>query len=124
MTEMEEIIKKAKSAGNRVFSAKVAGVETIYRSLGRKEFRDIQKKLADKTDALRKSTQEGVGVSDSQLSLMKEEGEEQLVMRGVLFPRLDTELDLAMVPAGFVPTIAELIMEASGFGEEVSPKEL
>lgn len=122
MSDAEQIIDTAKKAGHRVFKAKVAGVECIYRSLTRKEFRDIQKKLADKTEAIRKASSQET--ADTQLSLLKEEGEEELFMRAVLHPKLGSQLDLVALPAGMIPSLAELIMEASGFGEEPAPQEL
>ena len=90
--------------------------------LTRKEFRDIQKKMAEKTEAIRKSA--AGEAADAQLGLLKEEGEEELFMRAVLVPKMGSELDLAVLPAGIIPSLAELIMEASGFGEEAEPKEL
>ena len=122
MADHQNLIDTAKKNGHRVFKTKVAGVECIYRSLTRKEFRDIQKKMADKTEAIRKAgSQENV---DAQLGLLKEEGEEELFMRAVLVPKMGSELDLATLPAGIIPSLAELIMEASGFGEEAQPQEL
>jgi len=122
MADHQNLIDTAKKNGHRVFKTKVAGVECIYRSLTRKEFRDIQKKMADKTEAIRKAgSQENV---DAQLGLLKEEGEEELFMRAVLVPKMGSELDLAALPAGIIPSLAELIMEASGFGEEAQPQEL
>lgn len=122
MTDVKQIIDTAKKSGHRVFKAKIAGVECIYRSLTRKEFRDIQKKIADRTETIRKaSNQENV---DAQLGLLKEEGEEELFMRAVLLPKVGSQLDLAVLPAGMIPSISELIMEASGFGDEPVPEEL
>lgn len=114
-------IDELKKAGFRVFSAKIAGIETVYRSLSRREFREIQKKLADKTEAMRKANPE---VSDAQIAQMKEEGEEQLVLKSVLSPQLDSELDLLNLPAGYIQSIAESVMSVSGFGETIEPVEL
>ena len=122
MADTNQIVETAKKNGHRVFKAKVAGVECIYRSLTRKEFRDIQKKLAEKTEAIRKtSTPEN---AETQLSLLKEEGEEELFMRAVLQPKIGSQLDLATLPAGMIPSLSELIMGASGFGDDVEPQEL
>lgn len=122
MADTNQIVETAKKNGHRVFKAKVAGVECIYRSLTRKEFRDIQKKLAEKTEAIRKtSTPEN---AETQLSLLKEEGEEELFMRAVLQPKVGSQLDLATLPAGMIPSLSELIMGASGFGDDVEPQEL
>lgn len=122
MSDTQQIIDTAKKAGHRVFKAKVAGIECIYRSLTRKEFRDIQKKMADKTEAIRKASSQEA--ADTQLSLLKEEGEEELFLRAVLQPKVGSQLDLATLPAGIIPSLSELIMEASGFGDEVEPQEL
>lgn len=122
MSDTQQIIDTAKKAGHRVFKAKVAGIECIYRSLTRKEFRDIQKKMADKTEAIRKASSQEA--ADTQLSLLKEEGEEELFLRAVLQPKVGSQLDLATLPAGIIPTLSELVMEASGFGDEVEPQEL
>jgi hypothetical protein len=122
MADIQQVIDAAKKSGHRVFKAKVAGLDCVYRSLTRKEFRDIQKKIADKTEAIRKaSNQENV---DTQLGLLKEEGEEELFIRAVLSPKVGSSLDLATLPAGVIPSISELIMEASGFGDEPVPEEL
>jgi hypothetical protein len=122
MADHQGLIDTAKKNGHRVFKTKIAGMECIYRSLTRKEFRDIQKKMAEKTEAIRKSA--AGEAADAQLGLLKEEGEEELFMRAVLVPKMGSELDLAVLPAGIIPSLAELIMEASGFGEEAEPKEL
>ena len=122
MSDTQSIIDTAKASGHRVFKAKVAGIECIYRSLTRKEFRDIQKKMADKTEAIRKASSQET--ADTQLSLLKEEGEEELFLRAVLHPKVGSQLDLATLPAGIIPSLSELIMEASGFGDEVEPQEL
>jgi hypothetical protein len=122
MADTNQIVETAKKNGHRVFKAKVAGIECIYRSLTRKEFRDIQKKLADRTDAIRKAN--STENTDTQLGLLKEEGEEELFLRAVLQPKVGSQLDLATLPAGMIPSISELIMEASGFGDEVEPQEL
>jgi hypothetical protein len=119
--ETQEIIQIAKKAGSRVFQAKIAGVDTIYRSISRKEFRDLQTVLAQKTEKIKKADPDG---AEAKIALLKEEGEEMLVLKGCLVPKFDTELDLATVPAGFVPSAAELIMSGSGFGAEIEPKEL
>ena len=121
MSDKQQIIDTAKKNGHRVFSAKVAGTDCIYRSITRKEFRDIQRKMADKTEAIRKSGSEN---NDTQLSLLKEEGEEEIFLRAVLLPKVASQLDLAVLPAGIVPSLSELIMEASGFGETAVPQEL
>ena len=122
MADTNQIVETAKKNGHRVFKAKVAGIECIYRSLTRKEFRDIQKKLADRTDAIRKTS--STENTDTQLGLLKEEGEEELFLRAVLQPKVGSQLDLATLPAGMIPSLSELIMEASGFGDEVEPQEL
>lgn len=119
--DIQETIAVAKKNGCRVFQAKVSGIDTIYRSITRKEFRDLQKKLADKTESIKKTNPDNW---EGPVSLLKEEGEEHLVLKGVLQPKLDSELDLTALPAGFVPVIAEKVMEASGFGQEVEVKEL
>ena len=122
MADTNQIVETAKKNGHRVFKAKVAGIECIYRSLTRKEFRDIQKKLADKTETIRKTS--STENAETQLGLLKEEGEEELFLRAVLQPKVGSQLDLATLPAGMIPSLSELIMEASGFGDEVEPQEL
>ena len=122
MKDLQPIIDAAKKSGHRVFKAKVAGTECVYRSLSRKEFRDIQKKIAERTEAIRKNT--SAELVDSQMALLKEEGEEELFMKAVLSPKLGSELDMAALPAGLIPSIAELVMQACGFGDEAEPQEL
>lgn len=119
--DIQEIVSKAKAAGHKVFKTKVAGIECVYRSITRKEFRDLQKKIADRTAEIKKLNPEGW---EEKAALLKEEGEEFLVLRGLLQPKLDTELDLAGLPAGLVPVIAEAVMSGSGFGQEPEVTEL
>jgi len=119
-TSIEDKIKAAKTCGSRVMKSKVSGIEVIYRSLTRKEMRDLQRKVADKTDSLRKDKER---LSEAELLRLKEEGEEAIVFRGVLSPNLESELDLLGLPAAFVPNVAEYILSASGFGEEITPPE-
>ncbi len=120
MTNLD--IQGIKDAGHRVLQAKVAGVTCTYRSLSRAEFRDLQKKIADKTEEIKKSVaQDQV---EAKLNFLKEDGEEQIVMKALLVPKIASELELSRLPAGLIPTLSELIMSASGFGAETEPQEL
>lgn len=120
MKDLETVVKSIKAQGLRVFKAKIAGVDAVYRSISRSEFRNLQKTLAAKTDAIRKMDEGG----EAQLSMLKDDGEEKLVLLALVSPQIGSELDLAGFPAGFIPTVAELIMTSSGFNESVEPEEL
>jgi len=120
--DLKNKITAAKKSGSRVFKAKVAGIECTYRSLNRKEFRDLQRSMAEKTDKLRSS---GGEVSEAKVALLKDESEERLVMLGTLVPEIETDLDIATLPAGLIPSLAELVLTASGFADDsVEPEEL
>ena len=120
--EIIALIAQVKKNGQRVFKAKIAGIECIYRSLGRKECRDLQKHLAEKTEAIRQNSEPAV--LETKLGLLKEEGEEELFIKAILYPKAKSSLDLVSLPAGIIPSVAELIMGASGFGEDVTPQEI
>lgn len=120
MKDIESVVSQIKSKGLRVFKAKIAGVDTVYRSISRSEFRTLQKALAAKTESLRKLEDGG----ETQIAMLKDDGEERLVLLSLVSPHLEGEIDLASLPAGFIPTVAELVMTASGFNESVEPEEL
>lgn len=120
MTNVEDKINAIKSLGLRVFKAKIAGQDVIYRSISRTEFRALQKALVAKTEAFKKNEENG----EAQIAMLKDDGEEKLVLLALISPQVASELDLTVLHAGLIPTLAELIMTASGFNEDVEPVEL
>lgn len=124
--DLDQKVEELKKSGFRIFKAKIAGVNTVYRSINRKEFRDMQKAIAEKTDLLQKGAGPDASQEKRQMiaNNMKEEGEEMLVLKAVVSPKMDTVLDLQALPAGFVMSVAEKIMVASGFSEDIEPEEL
>lgn len=114
--ELTQSINAAKAAGHSVFSIKLSGKQFIYRSINRSEFRQLQKQLAEDTEKMKTS-----GLSaESQVSEIREKAEERLIKIALLSDSstLDQEL------AGAITTIADLVMQASGFGVDAEPTQL
>jgi hypothetical protein len=131
--EVQTSVDAAKTEGHVVFAVKLAGVKYIYRSINRKEFRELQSLIADEaekakagSDAAKLGLPEGdplLASLDAKLEKaaidIRENGEERLVQKGLLHPSLTEN-----TPAGVSTTIADRIMEASAFGSEEEPEML
>lgn len=124
--QLKQEIDAVKANGLSVFSIKIGTGTFIYRGMNRKEFRALQAELAKAADTIRTRFAEDATKMESELSLLKESGEEKLVMKCILDPKLATELDVDRLSAGVVTKLAELIMKASGFddAEPEKPTEL
>lgn len=115
--ELQQAIDALKKTGFSVFSVTLSGKRYIYRSINRAEFRQLQKQLAEDTEKLKTSGQ----TADAQLAEIREKAEERLVklaIVGEVAASMDNEL------AGAITTLADLVMQASGFGVETEPQQL
>lgn len=123
-TEVQALVNAAKAAGHVVKMIKINDKPFIYRSISRKEYRDIQKQIAAKaTDMKAKMTPEQF---DTESASLKDDAEELLLIRCMISPRIGSELDFKQGDflAGSVSTIADLVMQSSGFGADVEPETL
>lgn len=129
--EVKKLVDAAKAQGHIVYAINIAGVKYYYRSINRFEFRELQAKLAEEAEAVKveiDKKREGLEKGDPKLLVIekeldnkvtdiKERGEERLLSKGLLYPKIDTNS-----PAGVLTTISDLIMQASGFGSESEPE--
>lgn len=129
--EVQGIVTQAKAKGHSVRLLSIAGIDYIYRSINREEFRKLQEALASeaeaaklKADAAKRDAKDDplkLDVINSQLEKealeIRDRGEERLVSTGLLHPALTES-----TPAGVPNTIADRIMELSGFGVEAEPE--
>jgi hypothetical protein len=129
--EVKNLVGFAKKEGHSVFSLTISGVKYIYRSISRSEFRKLQEVLTDEaekakleSDKAKKGLAEDspeVQAINSKLErealLIRDRGEDRLVAQGLIWPPLSTN-----TPAGVITTIADRIMEASGWGVEAEPE--
>lgn len=124
---MDDILKQKieaiKQNGLPVFSVKIGTTAYIYRGINRKEFRDLQGHMAKLAEDLRAKHKEDENKLNAELSLLKEKGEEKLVIKCLLLPEIRTELDIDLIPAGAITKVADLVMKASGF-DDTEPEEL
>lgn len=115
-------VDAVKAAGLPVFSVKMGARSFIYRGMNRREFRDLQTDLAKAADTIRAKFADNQAKMDSEIALLKEKGEEKLVLKCLIDPEIASELDVDTVPAGLITRLAELIMKASGF-DDAEPSE-
>lgn len=115
--KLKQEIDQLKLKGHSVYKVSLAGESYVYRSVNRKEFRSLQDKIAATAETLK------AGKPEDNINTIKEESEMQLVKLAVVSPSLQS-VDLDSVQAGVVTRLSELILEASAFGEEVSPVKL
>jgi predicted S18 family serine protease len=114
MTEDIKVkIEAAKKNGCTVMAIKLGNIKFTYRSLNRLEWRETQK---DIDELVPKDNARVVG--------LKEIGEDLIVQRFTLDPVLD-KASILGIPAGSISKLAELILQASGFGDlEAEPEKL
>lgn len=131
--EVQQIVDSAKALGHLVYSMNINGIKYIYRSINRSEFKELQElmvKEAETAKAESDTKKKDIPDKDPRLDLInqaletkaaeiRERGEERLVAKGVLHPKIG-----ANTPAGVSTTLADRIMEASGFGAEEEPEQL
>ncbi len=112
--DLKDKIEKLKSEGHSVHAITISGVKYYYRSINRKEYKDLQTSLYKMTESM-KGTK-----PDAEIAIIvKDSGEEDLVKLGLIEPQLT-----ANSPAGVVSSLADRVMEASGFGVETEPEVL
>lgn len=116
--EIAEKIKKVKEAGHIVRKVKLGSREFIYRSISRLEFSKLQSEV-------NKMTPEGE-VTAEQMTKVKDKSESSIVATCLVFPEIQSDMDLdqVIVTAGTIPTLSELIMEASDFGAQPQVEDL
>tara|TARA_R110002074_G_scaffold402324_1_gene607036 strand:+ start:74909 stop:75334 length:426 start_codon:yes stop_codon:yes gene_type:complete len=131
--DLQMAVNSAKAEGHVVFAVNLASVKYIYRSINRKEFRELQGLIADEAEKAKISadvSRAGLKEDDPKLAeidaqlekaaiSIRENGEERLVKAGLIHPALGEN-----TPAGVSTTIADRIMEASAFGSEEEPEML
>lgn len=122
LKKLQPVIDDIKASGHNVFKASLSGSEYIYRSINRLEYRQVQdtimKKSLERAKAIQAKSEEGDDVSALELDTgdrSREDGEEALFQLAMVFPKVDSDLDIHQFPAGAVTKVADLIMEASGF---------
>lgn len=135
MEALKPLIDKAKADGHSVFSIKIGGKSYVYRSINRKEFRQMQDELAKRAESIRreigeKNKKDGVVDNveiETRTARLKEEGEELVVMLAVLSDPPITPARLDNFPAGVISSLSDRILMAAGFDEkaqDVEPTEL
>lgn len=97
----QEQIQEAKLKYGKIFKLTINGIEWYYRAMSRPEFKEY--------------TSEQIGENKTQLDL------EDLVFIKCNLNGLTT---VDSIPAGVVSLVADAIMKATGFTEEVEPEEL
>jgi len=131
--EVQQIVDSAKALGHLVYSMNINGIKYIYRSINRSEFKELQELMVREAEAAKiesDSKKKDIPDKDPRLDAInqaletkaaeiREKGEERLVAKGVLYPKISTN-----TPAGVSTTLADRIMEASGFGAEEEPEQL
>lgn len=117
--EIQKKVDQLKAAGHSVLKLKLMNREFIYRSLNRQEYNELQKKIAASAKQLMSDN-----ADENVEMLAREKAEEELVLRALVAPEVDTVLDFKTFPAGIIQTLSEYIMRASGFGIEAEPEEL
>ena len=120
--ELKQKVDEVKASGLSVFSVKINSRPFVYRAINRREFRQLQLEIADMAEKVKQKFSTNEAEMNSQLSLIKEKGEEKLVVLSLLDPKLELETDTDQIPAGAVTRIADLVMRASGF-DDAEPDE-
>lgn len=115
-------VNQIKSAGLPVHAVKLNGKQYIYRGINRKEFRDLQGEMAKLADAIRTEHKANEAKQNAELALLKEKGEETLVLHCIVDPVIQNILDIDQLPAGAITKLADLIMKVSGF-DDAEPEE-
>lgn len=131
--EIGALVMKAKAEGHSVFALTISGIKYIYRSINRAEFRELQAVLTKEAEDLRQEAdnrKKGLSKDDPKLAeidmyvekqaaIIRERGEERLVEKSLIHPKLTPG-----TPAGVSPTLADRTMEASGYGGDEQPEML
>lgn len=123
MTDNKMIVEKAKKAGHSVFSVQISGETFTYRSFSRKEYREMQETITAATEQARASLKDNEQALAKELDKISEASQDSLVLRCLLSPEC-TQEQIENMPGGVIPALADLIMQASGFGVEATPVKL
>jgi len=132
-TSVEPLVKAAKEQGHSVFCLKISGTPYYYRSINRKEFQELQEILIKETEKIKTETEEKRkdlkpedpknrvldSAVEQEMMRLRDAGEERLVAKGLLHPAMSVN-----TPAGVIATLADRIMQASGYGVEEEPEQL
>lgn len=130
-TEVKNLIDKAKADGHVVYAINISGSKYYYRSINRAEFRELQETLTLEAEAVRSEAdklKKGLKEDDPKLeeinnklereaAAIRDRGEDRLVQKGLIYPPLSTN-----TPAGVIASVADRIMQASGYGNEEEPE--
>lgn len=116
-------VEEVKQNGLPVFSVKIGANTYVYRGINRREFRELQSMMAKLAEDLREKYKENEAKLNSEIALLKEKGEEKLVVKCMLSPHLASDLDVDAIPAGAITKLADLVMKASGF-DDGEPEQL
>lgn len=120
--DLRKKVDEFKKEGHNVAKLEISGRDYYYRSLSRKEFRDMQETIQTKYATLNLDPNEDVTPDQAnQMELIKDDAETEVAMKCVFEPALSS---LENLPAGVVPTLVDNIMKVSGFGLEVKPEVL
>jgi hypothetical protein len=129
--EVKNLIDLAKADGHTVYAITISGTKYYYRSINRAEFRDLQEKLTDEAEKARSEadkSKKGLKEDDPQIEVLnnklereataiRDRGEDRLVQKGLIHPPLTIN-----TPAGVIASLADRIMQASGYGSEEEPE--
>lgn len=129
--EVNVAVLKAKADGHSVFSINISGTKYVYRSVNRAEFRVLQEQLtqeAQKAKVESDKAKKGLSPDSPEMDAVnlklekeaidiRDRGEDRLVAKALLYPAVTSN-----TPAGVYTTIADRIMQASGFGSEEEPE--
>lgn len=130
-TEVKNLIDSAKADGHTVYAITISGTKYYYRSINRAEFRELQEKLTDEAEKARSEAdklKKGLKEDDPQIEVInnklereataiRDRGEDRLVQKGLIHPVLTVN-----TPAGVIASLADRIMQASGYGSEEEPE--
>lgn len=115
--DVQTRIDGLKAAGFVVQAITIAGTKFIYRSVNRGEFRQLQEALTKEAEEAKKTLKEDQ-LEQAALQI-RDRGEDRLLNLGLIHPSISEN-----TPAGALTTLADLIMQASGFGVETEPETL
>ena len=129
--EIKKLVDAAKVQGHAVYAIKLAGMTYYYRSINRAEFRHLQELLIKETEKVRdeaEAKKTGLKPDDPKIkqidawtekeaAVIREAGEERIARQGLLYPLFGEN-----TPAGVMSSLADRVMQASGFGSEEEPE--
>lgn len=111
------LIDECKSKGIEVTAVQIGMPWYLVRPLTRFEFLQMQSELASEASVFQKD--EKATDIDIQLKVQARE-QEKVVMKGVVYPTID-KLNINAMNAGLIDTLQRVIMNASGFNQDVLP---